>query len=101
MSAGIQREARDAVPLRRIGEDGVDRSAGRERCEVGIDPNAGEEQQQEEPGPTSIVSRTSASTFTVRFSPGTGGSGLTAMDLIWLRRVSTPGWNGIVGKEGN
>jgi hypothetical protein len=33
---------------------------------------------------TLTVSSTSASTVTVRFFPGTGGSGETAIDLIWL-----------------
>lgn len=37
-------------------------------------------------GHTLIVSSTSASTFTVRFLPGTGGSGDTEIDLICLRK---------------
>lgn len=39
---------------------------------------------------TSIVSRTSPSTVTVRFFPGTGGSGETLIDLSWLCMASDP-----------
>lgn len=35
-----------------------------------------------------MVLRTSALTFTVKFFPGEGGSGLTLISLIWLRQVS-------------
>lgn len=46
-----------------------------------------------------IVSETSASTVTVRFFPGTGGSGDTAIDLIWLRESVPNGPHGRIWRE--